>query len=80
MAGDTDEWFEGVSQVVSGEMEQAEVSKGVVEQMKGVAFALVQAGVGLVACQKCIHPTLKEFLKEKVTLILKNRIDSLGSI
>jgi McKusick-Kaufman syndrome protein len=72
MAGDTDEWFEGVTQVASGEVKQAEMSKGVVEQMKGVALALINAEVGLVACQKCIHPALKRFLKEKVNVVQTN--------
>lgn len=66
MAGDTDEWIEGVTPVAMGELKRDDLNKGVLEMMKGVAFMLAKEGVGLVACQKVIHPALKAVLKEKV--------------
>lgn len=38
----------------------------VVQQLKTVAINLVEEGVGFVGCQKCIHPTVKEYLREQV--------------
>lgn len=38
----------------------------VVQQLRTVAMNLVQEGVGFVGCQKCIHPTVKEYLREQV--------------
>lgn len=38
----------------------------VVAKLMGVASDLVQLGVGFVGCQKCVHPQLKDYLKEKV--------------
>ena len=38
----------------------------VVQQLRTVAINLVEEGVGFVGCQKCIHPTVKEYLREQV--------------
>jgi len=38
----------------------------VVQQLRTVAVNLVEEGVGFVGCQKCIHPTVKEYLREQV--------------
>lgn len=38
----------------------------IVQQLMAVAESLVQDGVGLVGCQKCIHPLVKEYLREQV--------------
>ena len=39
----------------------------VVAKLMGVASDLVQLGVGLVGCQKCVHPQLKDYLRSKVS-------------
>ena len=39
----------------------------VVERLMGVASHLVELGVGFVGCQKCIHPQVKDYLREKVS-------------
>ena len=39
----------------------------VVEKLMSVASNLVQLGVGLVGCQKCVHPQLKDYLRAKVS-------------
>lgn len=36
------------------------------EQLMNVGRGLVDKGVGLVACQKCIHPVLQDFLHKEV--------------
>ena len=38
----------------------------IVQQLMAVAENLVQEGVGFVGCQKCIHPLIKEYLREQV--------------
>lgn len=39
----------------------------VVAKLMDVASVLVQLGVGLVCCQKCVHPQLKDYLRSKVS-------------
>lgn len=43
-----------------------EVELAVLRQLIAVADRLVQMEVGFVACQKCMHPLLKDYLREKV--------------
>ena len=39
----------------------------VLSKLMGVASRAVELGAGLVACQKCVHPLLKNYLEEKVS-------------
>jgi len=68
MAGDTNEWTEGMATIAIDGVRRGDFSEGTLELMKSVAAVFVKEGVGLVACQKVIHPALKTFLKEKVKL------------
>ena len=43
------------------------VEEAVLQQMLELAANLVTLGVGFVGCQKCIHPLIKDFFKQKVT-------------
>ena len=38
----------------------------IVDKLMGMATHLVGMGVGLVGCQKCVHPQVKDYLREKV--------------
>ena len=38
----------------------------VLEKLMGMASHLVQLGVGFVGCQKCVHPRVKDYLRQKV--------------
>ena len=38
----------------------------VITRLMGVASRVVELGAGLVGCQKCVHPLLKDYLREKV--------------
>ena len=38
----------------------------IVDKLMGVASHLVDLEVGLVGCQKCVHPKVKEYLRDKV--------------
>ena len=40
------------------------------EALLCAGHALVQRGVGLLICQKCIHPSLKDYLIEKVKSVI----------
>lgn len=42
----------------------------VLEGLMAMGRVLVERGVGLLACQKCIHPNLRDYLNEKVRLSL----------
>ena len=39
----------------------------IVDKLMGVGSHLVNLGVGLVGCQKCVHPQVKEYLREQVS-------------
>ena len=39
----------------------------VVDKLMGVAAHLVELGAGLVGCQKCIHPQVKDYLRQNVS-------------
>ena len=39
----------------------------VVDKLMGVASHLVELGVGLVGCQKCVHPRVKDYLRQNVS-------------
>lgn len=37
-------------------------------ELIAMGHVLVERGVGLLACQKCVHPALKDYLKNKVRI------------
>ncbi len=37
------------------------------EQLLSMGRGLVEEGVGLVACQKCVHPVLRDYLRSEVS-------------
>ncbi len=37
-----------------------------VEQLLNLGHVLVEKGVGLLACQKCVHPHLRDYLQREV--------------
>ena len=39
----------------------------VLSKLVGVASRVVELGAGLVGCQKCVHPLLKDYFNEKVS-------------
>ena len=38
----------------------------VLDGLLSLAAGLVSSGVGMVGCQKCVHPLVKEYLREEV--------------
>lgn len=40
----------------------------VVSRLMRLAASLVGKGVGLVGCQKCIHPQVSDYLRENVSI------------
>ena len=66
MAGDSEEFFSDVKfeAVVRGL--DTSVTDGMLRLMSSVVDKLSALEVGLVACQKCIHPMLKQNLTDKV--------------
>ena len=67
MAGDTQEWFEGVTTETAPGLFAVNIAGGVLKQMLLVADELTACGVKLVACQKCMHPALKTHLRERAS-------------
>ena len=65
MAGDTDEWFSSniKTETVSDDFSAANT---VLLQLLKVADCLLDSGVNVIACQKCVHPALKRYLRDKV--------------
>ncbi len=45
----------------------------IVEELMAMGCALVERGVGLVACQKCVHPTLRDYLQAEVMKLITLR-------
>lgn len=69
MAGDTDEWFSTnikIEMVDSGH--DVNMESAVLREMLKVADWLLTTGVEVVACQKCVHPALKQYLRDKVCM------------
>ena len=67
MAGDTDEWFgDSIKMETSSTGHDFNIESAVLRQMLKVADWLLAAGVGVVACQKCVHPALRQYLRDKV--------------
>ena len=44
----------------------------VVDKLMGVASHLVELGAGLVGCQKCVHPQVKDYLSQNVSEKIPN--------
>ena len=40
------------------------------QQLHSLAVELINANVGFVGCQKCIHPAMRELLERNVGIIL----------
>ena len=69
MAGDTDEWFSDNVQIeTTGSGHDVNIESAVLRQMLKVADWLLASGVEVVACQKCVHPALRQHLKDKVCM------------
>jgi len=69
MAGDTDEWFgDNVRIETTGSGHDVNIESAVLRQMLKVAYWLLATGVEVVACQKCVHPALRQYLKDKVCM------------
>ena len=67
MAGDTDEWFSSniKTETVSVSYDFSAANTVLLQLLK-VADYLLDSGVNVVACQKCVHPALKRYLRDKV--------------
>ena len=67
MAGDTDEWFSSniKTETVSGRYDFSAANTVLLQLLK-VADYLLDSGVNVIACQKCVHPALKRYLRDKV--------------
>ena len=75
MAGDTEEWFDsGMKTEAFVPGQNIDMTSAVLKQMIEVADWLVLNGVQLVACQKCMHPALKQHLRDKVGNLGNRRI------
>lgn len=69
MAGDTDEWFANDIKTETASIgHDVSMANAVLQQMLKVADWLVANGVQVVACQKCVHPVLKQYFKDKVCM------------
>lgn len=69
MAGDTDEWFsDNIRIEMAGSAHDVNLERTVLQQMLNVADWLLATGVEVVACQKCMHPALKQYLRDKVCM------------
>ena len=66
MAGDSEELFSDVKLETMAACSATCITDGTLRLMTKVVNRLVDLEVGLVACQKCIHPLMKQNLKEKV--------------
>ena len=69
MAGDTDEWFSDKVKIeMVGSGHNANIESAVLRQMLKVADWLLATEVEVVACQKCVHPVLKQYFRDKVCM------------
>ena len=71
MAGDTDEWLSDsvkTETTISGN--DANIESAILSQILKVADWLLAAGVEVIACQKCVHPALKQYLRDRVCIFL----------
>lgn len=71
MAGDTDEWFsDSVKTEATMFRHDANIESATVRQMLKVADWLISTGVAVIACQKCVHPAVKQYLRDKGALVI----------
>ncbi|KAL9989194.1 hypothetical protein ACROYT_G003717 [Oculina patagonica] len=70
MAGDTDEWFSDRVKMEMAGGHDVNMESAVLRQMLKVADWLLAAGVQVVACQKCVHPALKQYLRDKSAFVI----------
>ena len=67
MAGDTVEWFsDNIKMETTGH--DVVMANATLQRILKVADWLVANGVEVIACQKCMHPALKRYLKDKVCI------------
>ena len=68
MAGDTEEWFAGdVRTETAGTGDKFSITNAVLRQIIKLSDWLVAAGVRVIACQKCVHPFIKTYLRDKAS-------------
>lgn len=71
MAGDTEEWFAGdVRTETTGTGDKFTLTNAVLRQIIKLSDWLVAAGVRVIACQKCVHPFLKTYLRDKGAFVV----------
>ncbi|XP_068695767.1 molecular chaperone MKKS-like [Montipora foliosa] len=71
MAGDTDEWFASdVRTETTSTGDNFSITSAVLRQMIKLADWLIAVGVRVVACQKCVHPALKQYLRDKGAFVI----------
>lgn len=69
MAGDTEEWFAGdVRTETTGTGDKFSLTNAVLRQIIKLSDWLVAAGVRVIACQKCVHPFLKTYMRDKASV------------
>ncbi|XP_029182294.2 McKusick-Kaufman/Bardet-Biedl syndromes putative chaperonin-like isoform X3 [Acropora millepora] len=71
MAGDTEEWFAGdVRTETAGTGDKFSLTNAVLRQIIKLSDWLVAAGVRVIACQKCVHPFVKTYLRDKGAFVV----------
>ncbi|XP_074635440.1 molecular chaperone MKKS-like isoform X2 [Acropora palmata] len=71
MAGDTEEWFAGdVRTETAGTGDKFSITNAVLRQIIKLSDWLVAAGVRVIACQKCVHPFIKTYLRDKGAFVV----------
>jgi len=69
MAGDTVEWFsDNIKMETTGH--DVVMANATLQRILKVADWLVANGVEVIACQKCMHPALKRYLKDKGAFVV----------
>ena len=66
LSGDSEQYIDATYELREG----LDLSEIVLEKIKDCVDGLVQDGVGLIACQKVVHPTVKKQCKEQGVLVL----------
>ena len=73
MAGDTNEWFgSDVRTEAASSDGNMNMTNAVLQQMIKVADWLMSVGVQVIACQKCVHPAVKQYLRDRVGMLFFN--------
>ena len=69
MAGDIVEWFsDNIKIETTSTGHDVSMANATLQRILKVADWLVANGVEVIACQKCMHPALKRYLKDKVCI------------